>query len=76
VFDHHLSKYSYKLYQCLFCGAIKEIEIGTNHYGMCYTSCAFCHRATSKWECLENKPAEWAELFPIRKKLMKGGDNL
>ena len=60
---------TYKRYQCQKCGFVKDLE--TNHFGYCYPSCGNCGAHYSVWECLEHKPPEWADLFPIRNKLLR-----
>ena len=56
-------KYSMKPYRCQ-CGA--EREIGTNHWGECYSDCNVCRIESvgktfqGRWTCLEEPPEGYA----------------
>jgi len=63
-----------RLYQCLGCGDVSYYSINC-HDMITYQLCINCDQI-SKMECIEGKPEEWSDLWQVRNKLLKGGDNL
>ena len=56
-----------KAYQCLGCGRVAVWL--TSHSNRVSRDCYTCG-TIYVWECLVNKPKEWADLFKVRQKLL------
>lgn len=56
-------KYSMKAYRCE-CGS--EREIGTNHWGECYSHCSVCN-GPGRWTCQEEPPPGYGKPEPWRR---------